>query len=184
MKGRTKITFSVSQVWRQVTEDLKVELIEFWKRNRAIGDPIEARHRADQAVCIARDKDGEICAVSTAELRVLPRMQQPLYYFRLFFSKSVRGQQQVFPFYNIGRQVLQDYNNSLAEPESLGVLLELESPHLIVQGQRVYVKEVDSVFIGYSPRGLQLRVSYFDDATLLKPEAVMSIVRNTRAVAA
>lgn len=178
MKDRVKTTFDVSSVWKQVTPDLQAELVEFWKRNRAISDPDKAGKRATQAVCVARDRNGELCGVSTAVLRVLPRLQQPLYYYRAFLARSVRGQGHVFPFYNACREVLQAYNAQLERPESLGMLLELESRHLVApQFQNAIVEEVDAVFIGYSPRGLVLRVSYFEGAKLMKPEEVLKIVR-------
>lgn len=169
MSKRPPVTFDVATVWKQVSPELKAELLAFWKENRAIGDPARAEQRANEVVCIARDAEGRLCAVSTAAIRVLPRLRQPMYYYRLFFSKSVRGQGQVIPFYNKAREVLQAYNAGLPQPESLGVLLELESPYLAAYYKQAYVPEADSVFIGYSPRGLQLRVSYFEGARLLPP---------------
>lgn len=169
MSKREPVTFDVAAVWKQITPQLKAELFAFWKRNHAIGDPTRAEQRADEAVCIARGDDGELCAVSTAVIRVLPRLRQPMYYYRLFFSQSVRGQGQVIPFYNKAREVLQAYNANLPQPESLGVLLELESRYLDAYYKRAYVPEADSIFIGYSPRGLQLRVSYFEGARLMPP---------------
>ncbi len=169
MRKRDPVTFDVTPVWKQVTPELKAELLAFWKENRAIGDPARAEARADEVVCIARGADGALCAVSTAVIRILPRLRQPMYYYRLFFSKTVRGQGQVIPFYNKAREVLQAYNASLPQPESLGVLLELESRYLDAYYKRAYVPEADSTFIGYSPRGLQLRVSYFEGARLMPP---------------
>ena len=71
-RSRPKLTFDVATVWKQVTPELEAELLEFWERNHAIGDAERARQRAAQAVCIARDADGTLCAVSTAVVRVLP----------------------------------------------------------------------------------------------------------------
>ncbi len=169
MSKRDPVTFDVSPVWKQVTPELKAELLAFWKDNHAIGDAARAEARADEAVCIARGADGALCAVSTAVIKVLPRLRQPMYYYRLFFAKSVRGQGQVIPFYNHAREVLQAYNAGLPQPESLGVLLELESRYLDAYYKHAYVPEADSTFIGYSPRGLQLRVSYFAGARLMPP---------------
>jgi len=165
----TTLVFKIIPVWKQVTPGLKVELVDFWRRHKAIGDPVEAAARTDQAVCIGRDADGAICAVGTAMIRVLPRLLQPMYYFRLFFAKSMRGQKRMPAFFNSCREVLQAYNASLPARESLGVLIELESGFLSTFYKQAHVAEMNSTFIGYSLRGLQLRVSYFDDATLLQP---------------
>lgn len=173
MSKRDPVTFDVTPVWKQVTPELRAELLAFWKGNNAIGDPTRAQARADEAVCVARDDDGALVAVSTAVIKVLPRLRQPMYYYRLFFAKSVRGQGQVIPFFNQAREVLQAYNAGLPQPESLGVLLELESRYLDAYYKRAHVPEADSTFIGYSPRGMQLRVSYFEDARLMPPAPLL-----------
>jgi len=107
--------------------------------------------------------------VGTAVVRVLPRLRQPMYYYRQFFAKELRGQKQTVPFFNRARAILQDYNASLKTPESLGLLMELESPLLAARYNSADGAAAGTTFIGYSPRGLQLRVSYFEGATLLPP---------------
>ena len=155
-------------VWKRVTPELKDELIAFWKRNKAF-DIERANLRAEQAVCVARDEQGALCCVGTAFIQVLPRLQQPMYYYRHFFAESHRGQKHTVPFFNGAKQVLQDYNASLPAPESIGVLVELESDILAKYYQQARIPHADSTFIGYSPRGLQLRVTYFEGATLFPP---------------
>ncbi|WP_460729753.1 hypothetical protein [Lysobacter rhizosphaerae] len=163
----TEISFETVPVWKQVTAELSAELIDLWGRSQAIPDPEQAVRRARQAVCIARDKSGAVCGVGTAVIRVLPRLRQPLYYYRQFFAPEFRGQKQAVPFLNESRKLLEEYNESLAEPESLGILLELENRQLMARYARAYEPAADSTFIGYSRRGLPLRVSYFKDARLL-----------------
>ena len=163
----TEIPIEIIPVWKNVTPELSAELVDLWSLTNAIPDPDKAVARAGQAICIARNASGAICGVGTAFVRILPRLRQPMYYYRQFFAPEVRGQKRAIPFLNRARQVLQDYNAGLAEPESLGVLLELENPQVATHYTRAYEPVVDSTFIGYSPRGLQLRVSYFDGARLL-----------------
>ena len=170
-RQREPVAFRVQTVWKQVTPELRAELVDFWREQRAIGDAAQAEARAGEAVCIARGDDGRLVAVSTAVVRVLPRLRQPTYYYRLFFSRAVRGQGQVIPFLNAAREALQAYNASLPQPESIGVLVELESRFLAAYYKRAFEPEAGSVFIGYSPKGQQLRVSYFDGARLLPPVA-------------
>lgn len=156
-------------VWKQVTPELQDELVALWTRHRAIADPVLASARAKQAVCLLRDEDGALCGVSTAVLRVLPRLRQPMYYFRQFFAESMRGRKQSIPFYNTSCDVLRDYNASLKSPESIGVLIELENTLMARLYDRAWVDEAASVFLGYSPRGFQLRATYFEGARLLAP---------------
>lgn len=163
------VTVETYPAWKQVNPELQDELVELWMHNGAIADPAVAAARARQAVCVARDENGALCGVSTAIVRVLPRLRQPMYYYRQFFTEGLRGQKQAIPFLNKSREVLQDYNASLPVPESLGILLELENTFFAKYYDRAWVEEAESVFLGYSPRGLQLRASYFQDARLLTP---------------
>ena len=167
------MSFDIIPVWNNVTPELTAELVELWGRHGAIPDAARAAARARQAVCIARDADGAVCAVGTALVRVLPRLRQPMYYYRQFFSPDFRGQGKAIAFLNQARQLLQEYNAGLEKPESLGVLLELENRFLATHYNRAYEPSADSTFIGYSPKGLQLRASYFEDARLLPPVALV-----------
>lgn len=159
-------------VWNQVTPELAQELIAFWREQKAIVDDAAAQQRAQQVVCIARDAGGTLCGVGTAVVKILPRLRQPTYYYRQFFAKPLRGQHQELPFFQRCKQVLQDFNAGLERPESLGILLEIENAKIAAAYKAAVEPGFDAVFIGYSPRGLQLRVSYFENATLLPPAPI------------
>ena len=163
---------NIVPVWKQVTPELADELVAFWLENQALGDEASARQRTEQAICIARDENGKLQGVSTGVIRVLPRLRQPMYYYRQFFARSLRGKHQELPFYRHCKQVLQDYNADLPVAESLGILLEIENSKIAAAYKRAIEPGFDAVFIGYSPRGLELRVSYFENAVLLPPVPV------------
>ena len=160
---------NIVPVWKQVTPELADELVAFWLENQALGDEASARQRTEQAICVARDENGKLQGVSTGVIRVLPRLRQPMYYYRQFFARSLRGQHQELAFYRRAKQILQDYNAGLDKAESLGILLEVENAKIAAAYKRAHEPGFDATFIGYSPRGLQLRVSYFEDAVLLAP---------------
>ncbi len=163
---------NIVPAWKQVTPELADELVAFWLENQALGDEASARQRTEQAICVARDENGKLQGVSTGVIRVLPRLRQPMYYYRQFFARSLRGKHQELPFYRHCKQVLQDYNADLPVAESLGILLEIENSKIAAAYKRAIEPGFDAVFIGYSPRGLELRVSYFENAVLLPPVPV------------
>ena len=92
-----------------------------------------------------------------------------MYYYRQFFAPALRGQHQELTFFQQAKRILQDYNAGLDTPESLGILLEIENAKIAAAYRRAHEPGFEATFIGYSPRGLQLRVSYFDAAVLLPP---------------
>lgn len=170
------MTFAITDVWKQVTPELKQELREFWERNKALASGEQADMRAEQAVCIGRGEDGRICAVGTAQLRILPRLRQPTYYYRQFFDPGIRGQHQTVPFARRVVQALQAYNAGLDEPESLGLVVELQNKMLAGRYARAHQVEEGFTFIGYSPRNCPMFVTYFEGA-LLKPPAPLRRVQ-------
>jgi hypothetical protein len=163
------VTFAIVPVWQQVTPAIERELLDFWKRNNAIPDAAAAAARARQAVCVGRDAVGTLCAVGTAELRTLPRLRQPTYYYRQFFDAAHRGERQTIPFANRAKEILQAYNAELTRPESLGMLVEVENSQLAGRYTLAHEPRSGYGFIGYSARGFVLRVSWFDDAVLRPP---------------
>lgn len=167
------MTADITSVWKQVTPELQSELIAFWARNRAIADPTRVAARAQQAVCVARDEQGELWGVGTAYVGVLPSLSQPTYFYRQFFAEASRGRHMTAPFYGQVLRTLQDYNASMPTPEAVGVLIEFQSDVLTnrytATCQPVGDSGFTSWYIGYSPRGNQLRVTYFEGATLLLP---------------
>ncbi|GAB1594336.1 hypothetical protein [Lysobacter claricitrinus] len=169
------MSVDTTAVWKQVTPELQAELADFWLRHGALPTREAAEQRALQAVAIARDAHGALWGVSTATLRVLPRLRQHVYYYRQFFAESHRGQRATRGFALASRQVLAAYNASLEQPESVGVVLEFENRELASRYTRAI--EDGFVFIGHSPRGFALRISYFDDARLMPVASVVTPVQ-------
>ncbi|MFS8136623.1 MAG: hypothetical protein ACMG50_00705 [Thermomonas sp.] len=167
-------------VWKNISPELADELMAFWRSNKAIADDSAAATRATQGVCVARDETGAICGVGTAVVKVLPRLRQPMYYYRQFFAKSMRGRSKLIPFYQQARQELQAYNASLDQPESLGVLIESENAKLSSAYPHAHEPAFAATFIGYAPRGNPLYVSYFDGAVLQTPTPLRGPIPATR----
>ena len=156
-------------VWKALSPELAAELVAFWRDQNAIQNEAAATRRTEQAVCIARDADGALCGVATAMIKVLPRLRQPMYYYRQFFAKGLRGQHQELAFFQRCKQVLEAHCAAMETPESLGILLEIENAKIAAAYKQAVVPGFDAVFLGYSPRGMQLRASYFNNAELLPP---------------
>jgi hypothetical protein len=170
MRQATQVTFETNNVWRQSTPDLQAELVDFWTRHGALADPVRAALRAKQAVLVARDADGRIVGVGTALLRIIPRLRQPTYYYRQFFAPEFRGNKGAVPFFQQALAILEAAN--VEKPESIGVLLELENSTLDGRYTNAVEPRTGATFIGYSPRGFQLKVVYFKGAVLFPPAPV------------
>ena len=173
----------VIPVWKKITPELEAEIVEFWTNSKALGEGKDAANRVKQVVCIAREQDGAIVGVSTAQPRIVPRLRQPMYFYRNFIAEGARGQKLSPAFLEASKQALQEYNLGLSKPLCLGVIIELENKAVAAHRNEAQWKE-GFTFIGYSPKGLTLRVSYFDGVKLFAPAPLKQAARKRAATAA
>lgn len=152
-------------VWTACTPALSEEIIAFWKSENALPVEDDPAERTGQTVVVARDRDGGIAGTCTAYLRVVPRLGQPMYYFRMFFSSGHRRKYSIIPMMKEAQKALSAYNSGLPKPESLGVVMEVENADL--RRHTTPTWPLGFNFIGYSPRNLPLYVHYFPNAKLL-----------------
>jgi hypothetical protein len=64
---------------------------------------------------------------------------------------------------------LRDYNLGLPKPEAIGIIVEIESTYINQRYPEAFWPATMFSFIGYSPRGLPVRVHYFTDFKLQPP---------------
>jgi len=178
------VAVTITQVWKKVTPELETELVKFWISNKAIASEDDAAKRTKQVVCIARDDSGAIVGASTAHPRIVPRLRQPMYYYRNFLAESVRGQRLGREFLQQTKQALQEYNLALAKPLCLGLIIEIENKRLAAEHNEAQWKETGFTFIGYSPKGLTLRVWYFEGVRLFMPAPLKKQARQRAAARA
>jgi hypothetical protein len=164
------VAAKVIPVWKQVTPELEAELVAFWISNEAIAAEQDAAKRAQQVVCIARDEAGALVGASTAYPRIVPRLRQPMYYYRNFVVEGLRGQKLGWEFLEQTMATLQDFNLALPKPNCLGIIIEVENAKLAAQHNEArWPDAVPFNFIGYSPKGAPLRVWYFKGVRLPPP---------------
>jgi hypothetical protein len=162
------VAAKITTVWKKVTPELEAELIAFWNANKAVSNDADPSKRAKQAVCIARDEKGQLVGVSTAHPRIVPRLRQPMYYYRNFIAEPARGQKLAPAFLEASKKALQDFNLSQSKPLCLGIMIEMENKAIAAHRNEAQWKE-GFTFIGYSPKGNPLRVWYFDGVKLFPP---------------
>lgn len=137
----------------------------FWTRENANVEGEEASRRLSQVVAHVVDENGQIAAVATAVPKVLPRLGQPMYYYRCFVGNAWRSGRLVRPLLRHTQKVLEAYARAHKFP-CIGVLLELENAGFADAMQWAHWHTTGFSYIGKSPRGLDLRVAYFRGARL------------------
>jgi hypothetical protein len=162
-------SFNFVAHWQNESADNDAKVVEFWKSEGALAGDIKPDERLRQVILHAETADGEICAVSTAVPMTLPRLGQPMYYFRCFVGKKWRKTRLVFRVLNRSSEVLEAYARDNKYP-CIGVLLELENARFGETLQQPYWASTKFTYVGKSQRNLDLRVRYFHGARLKKPK--------------
>ena len=166
------MAYEYQNVWKHITPELAEEITAFWIAEKALPKSAKPDARAQQVVVVMRDDGGAIAAVSSALPRVVPRLRQVLYYYRTFCGAAHRGNKTSTPMMQATQKALLEYNLGLPKPEAIGVIIEIENAMIAGHYTEAFWPQTGFSFIGYSPRGLQLRVSYFEGATLQAPSPV------------
>lgn len=161
-------TRSVVDSWQRMTPDEAEGVRAFWLREQANVEGEEAVRRARQVVTRVLAADGELLAVSTAEPRTIPRLRQPMFYYRCFVGAASRDGTLGRTLLRHDFDVLERWSRERDFP-CIGVLLELENSGFARTLQQAYWPSTGFAFIGCSARGLDLRVRYFRGARLKFP---------------
>jgi hypothetical protein len=154
--------------WQSLDAATGAAIRDFWLRVQANVEGDEATRRLGEVVVHVVDENGEVAAVATVATKILPRLGQPMYYYRCFVGKAWRAHKLVRPLLRRTQKVLEKYAREHDYP-CIGILLELENAGFADTLRWAQWPGVGFSYIGVSPRGLELRVWYFRGARLKTP---------------
>lgn len=161
----THPTFQYVAHWQTDLPDENEAVLAFWRDEKAIGDETQARQRLKEVVVHARSADGDVAGVCTAAAMTLPRLGQPMYYFRCFIGHKYRNTILFLHLWNRALEILEGYARNHDFP-CIGIVIELENSRFGENGRDPVWAKSGFTYIGKSQRGFDLRVRYFRGATL------------------
>ena len=170
--------FRYLDTWQTMTDADASAIRAFWLREHANVEGAEAERRVQQTIMRVLNAEGELIAVSTAEPKTIPRLMQPMYYYRCFVGEAWRDRKLARPLLRHSFDALENWSREHDFP-CIGMLLELENTGFARTLQRARWASVDFSFIGRSRRGLDLRVRYFRGAKLKTREEVAAALRHS-----
>ena len=153
--------------WKIESVENDDAVLQFWEREGALVNDIKAHDRLREIVLDARDVDGRVAGVCTAIPMTLPRLGQPMYYYRCFIGKQWRKTRLVFKLLIGAFGVLEEHARANAFP-CIGMVLELENTRFGESLRTPVWPATGFVYAGKSGRGLDLRLRYFRGAKLKK----------------
>jgi hypothetical protein len=164
MSDNARATHIVTD-WQSLTPDTGAAIAAFWQREQAIGDDAAAGKRLPEVVAHAMTDAGDIAAVCTAVAMTLPRIGEPMYYYRCFVGKAWRGSRLAFTLLRHTQHVLEAHAIAHGFP-CIGIVMEMENTRFSEALRRPVWPGLGFVYAGKSGRDLDLRVWYFDGARL------------------
>lgn len=167
--------------WHRLDAATGEAIRAFWVRERANVVGEEATRRLAEVVAHVVDEQGRLAAVATATPKILPRLGQPLYYYRCFVGREWRTRKLVRPLLRHAQNVLETCARANGYP-CIGVLLELENQGFADTLRWAHWPGIGFSYIGVSPRGLDLRVWYFRGARLKTPAELAELRGRVRRV--
>ncbi len=151
--------------WQSLTPEAGAAISAFWQRENAIADAATANKRLPEVVAHALTETGEVAAVCTAVAMTMPRIGEPMYYYRCFVGRAWRASRLVLSLLRHTQGVLETYAREHSYP-CIGILMELENARFGESMRKPVWTNTGFVYAGKSGRGLDLRVWYFRGARL------------------
>lgn len=161
--------------WRALDSSDAEAIRAFWIREQANVEGDNATRRLPEVVLHAIDDSGAIAAVATAQAVLVPRLGQPMYYYRHFVGKAWRT--------GIMSRLLLRHTQRLLGADAcargfpcIGILLELENEGFARTLRRAFWPGTNFVYVGHGASGLEQRIWYFRGARLkTREEALASL---------
>jgi hypothetical protein len=157
---------TITSVWQKVDAALEQELVEFWLAEKVFAGEAPARTRAKEVVCIGRDGAGKIAGVCSVAPRILPRLRERMYYYRSYVRPADRLGGLALNLLLAAKTTLFEFETAREKPQCVGILMEIENRELAKKWNHAFWHPSGFSFIGYSPRGFDLRVWYFEGVRL------------------
>lgn len=142
--------YTIYNVYKTVSGDLRDEIIDLWRRNRILPGPEEARRRVDQVVLAIRNPAGQVVGVTTVYTGDFQQRGNVYYFYRMFIQPSDR-----IP--GLMRSVTLRTRDLLRERHTpdgpRGVIIVTENAKLMRPGMRRMFERNGYEYMGRGPKG-------------------------------
>jgi GNAT superfamily N-acetyltransferase len=155
-------------VWRRDDAKVAADVIAFWRRLEALPPGIAPEERVKE-LCTVAYRGGELIGVSTMVLDILPQLKARFGFFRCMVAPDHRRQGLAYRFGVHCRNLLAEWSKRNPQEKVLGMATIVESSALDEFGKAPVWQSpgVNGLaLIGYTAKGRQIRVSWFEHARL------------------
>lgn len=158
---------SFRSAWDKQDAALMRDAREFWLGLGGAVTPGEVDERLPQ-LCALAYADGKVVGLSTAYIYDYPRLRSRFAFYRTNVAEGFRRQRLAVKLCAYSRDRLQEWAGENPEVKLQGLFIVLQAKEF-KKDQRVPLArrgDLDFVLIGYTPGGYQMRVVWFEGATV------------------
>jgi len=154
----------IETVRGRIDDDLEPRILRFWLEHGAL-DPASGRRRLEEVVCVLLDPHGEIAGVNSVyEDRVPLIGGRRFWIYRKFLAPGTK-RALAAPMVAAARKALdEEFTGSGEEP--IGLCIVLRDPEEMRRHPEAVWPQAEMLFAGYTPAGHQVRIGYFEGATI------------------
>lgn len=154
--------------------DLEERLVAFWKAHGALSEQT-ARERLSEVICVRLDPDERIVAVNSAYAASAPLVGRRFWIYRRFVAPEADGDADREMLAAARTELERGFTGAPGEPLGLCVLV---SDRDLIERRPEAMWPIgepdpgaawpggDLLFAGYAAGGVQVRISYFEDARI------------------
>jgi hypothetical protein len=151
--------------WQRNDAKIKNDATDFWLKLAALPPNITPEHRLAELCAVAYVGD-TLIGVSTIELSHSPLLRCRLGFFRCLVSPAYTSRRIAWRLVKYSRALLENWSKENPNEKVLGMVAVLENPNFDRLGKRPMWHGPDLWLIGYTPGGLQIRLTWFEHARL------------------
>ncbi|NOY17759.1 MAG: hypothetical protein GXP23_12735 [Gammaproteobacteria bacterium] len=137
--------YTITNVYGTATPDQQQRILDFWRRNNAIGNLQEAQQRVHQVVLIAEDEGKQVVGVSTAYIQQYQGDMKNYFFYRMFIEPGSRVYGMMEFMTQMTHESLKNFNMP-DKPE--GMIVITENPKLMRKGMRRMLARSGLEYIG------------------------------------
>lgn len=147
----------------QLEGDPAERVLRFWADRGAL-EGEAARQRLDEVVCLLLDDTGEIIGINSVQEEPLGLVGgRPFFVYRAYLPDG--GADSAVAMFNAAFEVLDaEYRADRSRP--VGICVLVTDPEEMRRRPEAIWPETELIYAGILPEGGQLRIRYFDDATI------------------
>ena len=158
------ITFQTA--WRKADPGLERDAKAFWLSNRfKLPAHVDPNQRANQLCAIAYI-DGRPVGVSTATIETIEQFRCRMAVYRCAVKIGLRHTPLSWSITEYSRDVLEHWSLEHPAEKVMGLMAVMQSRELILRYPEVVAPAANLVFVGFTPTGFPIRVSWFKNATI------------------